>query len=144
MKAPCRLSWGLAFVMAGQSLTGLIFQTQYRDADWIRAAWFANDWVTIAVAVPLLVAGRVRAAAGSSRGTLLWLSAAAYAVYNYALVLSAGSLVAVRRGLVPSPGEVPIRATLAVATTIMTVLLLREIRGDNGSGDCRDGARELH
>jgi hypothetical protein len=270
-----RLSVALIFLMAGQSLTGLIFQTQYRDTDWIRAAWFANDWVTIAVAVPLLVAGLIRAASGSTRGTLLWLGAVSYAVYNYAyymlgaalnafflvyvaafviavitlilaltrlaiaelahcfgsstparlaggylattgmglgtvwtvmwtahvitgwstpvpteafrlvaaldlslmvpplvaggillwrrrpwgyviaalagiqaalylLVLSAGSLVAVRRGLVPSPGEVPTWATLAVATTIVTVLLLREIRRHDVSGDRHDGAAERH
>ena len=66
---------------------GLVFQTAYRDVDWIRAAWFGNDWVTFLVAVPLLLTGFVRAAAGSIRGVLLWLGLIGYALYNYAFYL---------------------------------------------------------
>jgi hypothetical protein len=70
--------------MVVQSLLGLIFQGQYRDAEWIKAAWFGNDWVTLVVAVPLLVVAIVFAARGSIQGLLLWLGLLGYAVYNYA------------------------------------------------------------
>lgn len=50
----------------------------------------------------------------------------------YLLVLSAGSLAAVHRGLVPSLGEIPTWTALAVATAIMTGLLLRNIPAHNG------------
>jgi hypothetical protein len=87
-----RLSMGLLVVMAGQSLMGLAFQGAYRDAEWIRAAWFGNDWFTLVVAAPLLLAGVVRTAAGSVRGLLLWLGLTGYAVYNYAFYLFGAAL----------------------------------------------------
>ena len=71
---------------------GLVFQTAYRDVDWIRATWFGNDWVTLLVAVPLLLTGFVRAAAGSIRGLLLWLGLIGYALYNYAFYLFGAAL----------------------------------------------------
>ena len=78
--------------MALQASTGLLFESQYRDVDWIRATWFGNDWVTLLVAVPLLFAGLVRAAAGSIRGLLLWLGLIGYALYNYAFYLFGAAL----------------------------------------------------
>jgi hypothetical protein len=54
--------------MSSQALMGLLFQTAYRDIDWIRATWFGNDWVTLVVAVPLLIHGLVRAAADRHEG----------------------------------------------------------------------------
>lgn len=92
MTTAYRWSVALALLMAAQSLIGLLFSDQYRDADWIRAAWYANDWVTIALAVPLLVIGVNRAATGSARGVLVWLGAVAYAVYNYAYYLFGAAL----------------------------------------------------
>jgi hypothetical protein len=81
------LSTALLAVMFIQALTGLVFQTAYRDVEWIRATWFGNDWVTLVVAVPLLSIGLVRAAVGSARGVLLWLGLIGYALYNYAFYL---------------------------------------------------------
>jgi hypothetical protein len=77
----------LAAVMAVQAASGLLFPSQYRDPLWISATWFGNDCVTLAVAVPLLVAGRTSAARGSARGRLLWLGMLGYAIYNYAFYL---------------------------------------------------------
>jgi hypothetical protein len=94
---PLRLVRGLTAtllaVMLVQAVLGLVFQSAYRDVDWIRAAWFGNDWVTLVVAVPLLLTGFVRAAAGSIRGLLLWLGLIGYALYNYALPPSPASKV---------------------------------------------------
>jgi hypothetical protein len=69
-----------------------MFPAQYRDVEWIRATWYGNDWVTLAVAVPLMLIGRVRARAGSARGLLLWLGVMGYAAYNYAFYLFGAAL----------------------------------------------------
>jgi hypothetical protein len=87
-----RLTTALLVVMSSQALMGLLFQTAYRDVDWIRATWFGNDWVTLVVAVPLLIHGLVRAASGSTRGLVLWLGLIGYAVYNYAFYLFGAAL----------------------------------------------------
>ena len=87
-----RLSVGLVLLMAAQALSGLLRETAYRDVDWIRATWFGNDWVTLAVAVPLLIVGLVWSDAGSLRGLLLWLGLVGYALYNYSFYLFGASL----------------------------------------------------
>src|SRR5688572_14887292 len=78
--------------MIVQASLGLALQAQYRDVEWIRATWYGNDWVTLTVAVPLLVLGRVGATRGSARGVLLWLGVTAYAAYNYAFYLFGAAL----------------------------------------------------
>jgi len=82
----------LAGLMLVQALLGLLLQRHYRDEEWIRAAWFGNDWVTLVVGVPLLAAGRMFAARGSVRGLLFWLGMIGYAVYNYAYYLFGATL----------------------------------------------------
>jgi len=92
MKAPYILTTTLAALMVLQSVLGLVFQDQYRDVDWIKAAWFGNDWVTLVVAVPLLVIALVMARRGSVQGLLSWLGLVGYAVYNYAYYLLGAAL----------------------------------------------------
>lgn len=82
----------LMSVMVVQAGLGLLLPGQYRDPEWIRATWFGNDWVTLAVAAPLLGAGLVRARRGSVRGLLFVMGVAAYAVYNYAFYLFGAAL----------------------------------------------------
>jgi hypothetical protein len=41
--------------MAAQALMGLTAPEQYRDVEWIKATWVGNDWLTLVVAVPLLL-----------------------------------------------------------------------------------------
>src|SRR3954465_10723718 len=77
---------GLIALMTLQALLGLASPTAYRDADWIKAAWFGNDWITLLVAAPLMWASG-RAASGSSRAALVYLGAVGYSVYNYAFYL---------------------------------------------------------
>ena len=50
MRVGGRLRVGLLVVMLSQAL-GRVFPSVYRDVEWIRAAWFGNDWVTLAIAV---------------------------------------------------------------------------------------------
>jgi hypothetical protein len=92
MRTPYRLSVTLAVLMLVQALLGLLFQQEYRDDEWITAAWFGNDWVTLVVGIPLLAAGLAFAARGSVRGLLLWLGMIGYAVYNYAYYLFGATL----------------------------------------------------
>jgi len=94
MRVARRLSTVLLGVMSTQALMGLAFQGAYRDVDWIRAAWFGNDWVTLVVVAPLLLIGLVRTAVGSVRGVLLWLGVIGYALYNYAFYLFGAALSA--------------------------------------------------
>jgi len=83
MRVARRLSMALLALMLAQALMGLVFPAAYRDDEWIRAAWFGNDWVTLAVAAPLLPIGLVRAAVGSVRGLLLWLGLIGYALPSW-------------------------------------------------------------
>jgi hypothetical protein len=87
-----RLTATLLGLMTLQAVLGLMFPAQYRDVEWIRAMWFGNDWVTLVVAVPLLLIGRASAKSGSARGLLLWLGVTAYAAYNYAFYLFGAAL----------------------------------------------------
>jgi hypothetical protein len=91
-RAPYTLTAALAVLMVTQSMLGLIFQREYRDVEWIRATWFGNDWMTLVVAVPLLISGLLMKRRGSAQGMLLWLGVIAYAVYNYAFYLLGAAL----------------------------------------------------
>src|SRR5215203_966272 len=92
MKVPYTLSTALAVLMGMQSVFGRLFPEQYRDVEWIRLTWFGNDWVTLVLAVPLLVASLLLARRGSVRGLLLWLGMLAYGAYNYAYYMLGATL----------------------------------------------------
>jgi hypothetical protein len=86
------LSVTLCLLMAVQAALGLALRGQYRDAAWVQATWFANDWVTLLVAVPTLAASLAIARRGSVRAQLVWYGLLAYAVYNYAYYLFGAAL----------------------------------------------------
>ncbi len=92
MKVPYILSAALAALMVVQSVLGLVFPGEYRDVEWIRATWFGNDWLTLAVGAPLLVAALLLARGGSIRGLLLWLGMLGYGAYNYAYYMLGAAL----------------------------------------------------
>jgi hypothetical protein len=92
MRVPVRLTMVLAGLMAAQAVTGIAAPGEYRDAAWITATWFGNDWLTFAIAVPLLLAGLAGARRGSPRAFLLWAGCVGYAVYNYAFYLLGAAL----------------------------------------------------
>jgi hypothetical protein len=75
-----------------QSALGLLFRTQYRDVEWIALTWLGNDWLTLVVALPLLIGARALADRGSLRAYLLWLGMLGYAIYNYAYYLLGAAL----------------------------------------------------
>lgn len=76
--------------MAIQSALGLLHPEWYRDAGWIKTTWFGNDWVTLVVAVPLMLYGATHR--GSPSRMLLWLGTLGYAIYNYAFYLFGAAL----------------------------------------------------
>jgi len=78
--------------MTMQSALGLLLPSQYRDAPWIKATWFGNDCITLAVAVPTITAALVRTQHGSTRWFLVWLGMLGYAVYNYGFYLFGAAL----------------------------------------------------
>ncbi len=81
------LSVILAGMMACQAGAGRIWPTMYRDEDWVRATWIGNDWVTLLLALPVLIAGILLARRGRARGWLLWFGGVAYGIYNYAFYI---------------------------------------------------------
>jgi len=81
------LSLLIAALAAITSLGGLLFKGLYRDSDFIKNAWFANDWVTFAVAVPALLVSINLATKGSQKAQLVWMGLLLYMLYNYAFYL---------------------------------------------------------
>ena len=92
MVVPRKLTLTLPALMITQSLTGLMAPQHYRDVEWIKATWFGNDWLTLVVAVPLLLMSTVGAQRGSARAFLVWAGAIGYGVYNYAFYLLGAAL----------------------------------------------------
>jgi len=92
LKVPYILSALIAALMVVQSALGLLFQDAYRDVAWIRATWLGNDWVTLVLGVPLMLAALVLARQSSTRGLLLWLGMLGYSIYNYTYYLFGAAL----------------------------------------------------
>lgn len=83
-RAARRLSWlvvALLLVISGAGLARA--DRLYDAAPALRAAFLAQDVVTLALALPLLVVALRLAARGSLRGRLLWAGLLAYVAYWY-------------------------------------------------------------
>lgn len=52
-----RLILALALLMAAQALLGRLDPSAYRDGELIASTWIGNDWLTLLVAVPLILLG---------------------------------------------------------------------------------------
>ena len=116
-RTPYLLSAALAVLLVVQSILGLVFQDQYRDTAWIKAAWFGNDWVTLVVAAPALIAGLVLARRDSVRGLLLWLGMLGYAAYNGMYYMFGAALNAF----------LPLYVAMLVLATITLILALSRL-----------------
>ena len=81
------LSMIVVVLMGAAAAGGLFLPLLYQDNPLVSASWRGNDWVTLIVAVPILVASMTMALRGSRRGRLVWMGMLAYALYNYAFYL---------------------------------------------------------
>jgi len=91
MKHPLKPAYALsALIVALAALAsagGLLKPDLYRDNALVKTAWYANDWVTLLVAVPGLAAAALLSARGSRRAHLVWLGLLDYMLYTYAFYL---------------------------------------------------------
>lgn len=87
LQTASRLSVLVAVLMAAQALGGMVAPGLYRDDAFALNAWRLNDPVTLLLALPTLVLSFNAARRGSLRGTLVWLGALQFALYNYAFYL---------------------------------------------------------
>jgi MYXO-CTERM domain-containing protein len=136
----------IAILLAIAAGSELLFDGVFRgDATNLVAQAIGQDYVTLAVALPVLVISAVFASRGSERARLVWLSALAYVLYTYAIyafhvrfnplfliyvALLGFSLYALIGGLATTNFEAvkarftqrtPVKAT-SVFLTVMTVL----------------------
>src|SRR5688572_22702903 len=68
------------------SLGGLFIPDLYNDNESIKTSWFANDMVTILIALMLIVSISIQKR-GDERGLLVWMGLMLYMFYNYAFYL---------------------------------------------------------
>ena len=123
------LTMVLVSLMGVQAVLGLLFQAQYRDADWITATWFGNDWFTLVVAVPMFAVALMSAGRGSIRGLLLWVGMLGYGVYNYAYYLFGAALNAF----------FPLYVLICVLSSVTLILVLSRMEVESRHRRVRAG-----
>jgi hypothetical protein len=87
IKTPVRLSVAIAILAAIASAGGLFLSGLYHDNALITAAWHGNDFVTLFLALPVMVGSLVYATRGSKRAQVIWMGTLWYMVYNYMFYL---------------------------------------------------------
>jgi hypothetical protein len=87
LKSAYVLSAIIAVLALVASAGGLFIDGLYRDNALVTAGWYGNDLVTLAVAIPILVASLVLSVRGSERAQLVWLGMLDYTLYNFAFYL---------------------------------------------------------
>lgn len=86
-KAAFRLSVIIVGLAAIASAGGLLLGGLYRDNEWVKLSWPGNDFVTLVIAIPIMISAMVSARRGSKRAELIWLGMLDYMLYNYAYYL---------------------------------------------------------
>ena len=117
-----------AGLIALQALLGLVFPELYRDEGFVRETWFGNDWVTLLLGVPALLAGGILLWCRNPWGYVIAVIVCIKSVL-YLTLLSLNSWLLIQRGMAEAPGELPMWGTLAVLTFAATVTLLVNIQG---------------
>lgn len=87
LKSAYVLSSIIAVLAALAAAGGLFIDDLYRDKRLVTLGWFGNDWVTLVVAVPVLVIALIFSARGSQRSQLVWLGMLDYTLYNFGFYL---------------------------------------------------------
>ena len=84
LKVPYGLTGALVVLLVVVSAGGAVGAGWlYRDNPLISATFSGQDWITLLVAVPLLIVGLVLERRGCRRGRLLWIAAVFYTMYSY-------------------------------------------------------------
>lgn len=86
-KTPVRLSVAIAILATIASAGGLFLSGLYHDNALITAAWHGNDFITLFLALPVMVGSLVYATRGSRRAQVIWMGTLWYMVYNYMFYL---------------------------------------------------------
>ena len=68
---------------------GLLLDNLYRDNNFVKSAWYANDAITLFVVVPLLLFAMILTTKGYHRWLLIWIGSIGYMFYNFAFYLFA-------------------------------------------------------
>lgn len=87
LKSAYVLSSTIAILAAIAAAGGLFIDDLYRDNRYVTLGWFGNDWVTLVVAVPILVTALILSARGSQQAQLVWLGMLDYTLYNFGFYL---------------------------------------------------------
>jgi len=81
------LSIIIAILAAVTSAGGLFVKNLYNDNDFVKAAWYSNDIITLFVVVPLLVITILFSKKSSPRWLMIWIGLLGYMFYNFAFYL---------------------------------------------------------
>lgn len=81
------LSITIAILASIAAAGGLILDGLYRDNLFVTSAWKGNDFVTLFIAVPLLIAALIFEKRGSRKAQLVWMGILDYMLYNFAFYL---------------------------------------------------------
>ena len=68
---------------------GLLLGDLYRDNNFVKSAWYANDAITLFVVVPLLLLSIILTTKGYHRWLFIWMGSVSYMFYNFAFYLFA-------------------------------------------------------
>ena len=69
------------------AMMGLISPGLYRDNGFVKAAWYGNDWITLIIVTPAMLATLYFMKRGVIKARLIWLGLLLYYLYNYAFYL---------------------------------------------------------
>lgn len=79
------LTFPIAILLAITAGGGVFIDSLYRDNSYFAAQAVAQDYISLAVILPILVAAAFLAGRGSPRGWLVWLGGLIYLVYTYVI-----------------------------------------------------------
>ena len=86
MKYTTWLTSSICVLATVAAFGGLFYSGLYRDSAFYRAAWQANDLITLLL-IPIVLISNRRMIGGSGRWHLVWLGLMLYMFYNYAFYL---------------------------------------------------------
>ncbi len=78
----------VATILAGVAAGIGLFNTEiYHDNSFVKTAWYANDWVTLVVVIPLLIIVLITSKNGDFKFNFIMLGLISYLFYTYAFYL---------------------------------------------------------